>query len=224
MQTLTVKDPLSFGWNKFKSRPWLFVQAGLVLLLANIAVSVVQSLFEAGSEVGEGTILVLGSLLSMIFGIAASMLMSMGETAFFLRAHDSVQDTSLRMLWHPHPFWKFVAATLLAGVLIFLGLILLIVPGIILGILFMFVGYLVIDKNLEPIDALKQSWAMTKGSRWTLFFLGLALLGLNILGFIALIVGLFVTIPVSFLATVHAYRVLSKSEAVQETVLVPETV
>jgi uncharacterized membrane protein len=61
--------------------------------------------------------------------------------------------------------------------------------------------------------------ALTKGNRWKLFQLSLALLLLNILGLLALLVGLFVTIPVSFIAMVHAYRAL-KGEAVEEAVAV----
>ena len=209
MDMLSVTGALSYGWKTFRARPWFFVQAGILLLLVNLGISLVQSVFEAGAELGDGVVVAVIGLASAVFGMAVSFLVSMGETAFFLKAHDRVESASLKDLWHPQPFWKFVGASVLAGIAILLGLILLIVPGIILGILFMFVGYLVIDRGVGPVDALKQSWALTKGSRWKLFLLSLALLGINILGILALLVGLLVSVPVSFLATTHAYRVLS---------------
>lgn len=223
MGTFSVKGALSYGWNTFRARPWLFVRAGILLLLINLMVSLIQSVFEAGAELGDGAIITVIGLASAAFGMAVSFFVSMGETSFFLKAHDDVTNASLEDLWHPKPFWNFVGATVLAGIAIILGFIALIIPGIILGILFMFVGYLVIDQDLKPMDALKRSWALTKGNRWKLFFLSLALLGINILGLLALIAGLLVSVPVSFLATTHAYRVLSGKE-VDETPVLEEVV
>lgn len=208
MATLSVKESLRFGWNTFKSRPWIFVQVGLLLFLVNVAMNLVQSVLEyAGEQSGDISAIGFG-LLSLVIGIGVSFLISMGETAFFLKAHTDASTVSFKDLWHPQPFLKFVGASLLAGLMILGGLILLIIPGIIVGIMVMFIGYIVIEEKLGPINAIKRSMALTKGSRWKLFQLALATLLLNILGFLALLVGLFVTIPVSFIAAVHAYRTL----------------
>lgn len=212
MDALTVKGALSYGWNTFKARPWIFVQAGLLLLLVNIAVNLVQTGVEEGGALGGDALAAVAALIAAIIGIAVSFLVSMGETAFFLRAHDAVQEVSLKDLWHPQPFLKFAAVSILSGLAIVAGFILLIVPGVILAILFMFVGYLVIDEGLGPIEAMKRSIALTKGSRMTLFLLALAGLGVNLLGLLALVVGLLVTIPVTFLASAHAYRTLRNAQ------------
>lgn len=210
MQRLSVGECLSFGWKTFKIRPWLFVQAGVLLFLINMAVSLLQSLFELGGEQAGPAVAAVVGIISVAIGLAISFLISMGETAFFLRSHEDVHATTIRDLWHPKPFWKFFAASVLSAILIVLGLILLIVPGIFLAILLMFVGYLVIERGLAPVAALKHSAALTKGNRWQLLGLGAAIIGINILGLLALLVGLFVTVPVSFLAVTHAYRVLSR--------------
>lgn len=210
MQKLSIGECLSFGWKTFRARPWLFVQAGALLFLINMAVSLLQTLFELGGEQMGPVVAMLVGIISMGIGIAISFLISMGETAFFLRSHEDVQGTSIRDLWHPKPFWKFFGTSLLSAILIIVGFVLLIVPGVFLAILFMFVGYLVIERGLAPIAALKQSAALTKGNRWQLLGLGLAIVGINILGLLALLVGLFVTVPVSFLAVTHAYRILSR--------------
>lgn len=217
MATLSVKECFSFAWSTFKSRPWIFVQAGLLLFAVNIAVNLVQTMLESGGEASGEMLAFLIGILSMIIGMAVSFLVSMGETAFFLRAHDAPTEASIKDLWHPAPFWKFVGTSLLAGIIILVGLILFIVPGIIAGIMLMFVGYVVIEEKLGPINALKKSIALTKGNRWKLFQLALLTLGLNILGFLALLVGLFVTVPVSFLMAVHAYRTLGKAASLEET-------
>jgi uncharacterized membrane protein len=60
------------------------------------------------------------------------------------------------------------------------GFVLLIVPGIILGVAFSMYTYPIVEKNTGAIDALKQSWRMTKGNRWNIFLFGLivALVGM----------------------------------------------
>ncbi|MDP3402631.1 MAG: DUF975 family protein [bacterium] len=223
MNTFSVKEALTHGWSTFKSRPWIFVQAGILLFLINVAVNLVQTLVEEAAKLnGDMAALMLG-LVSMALGIGVSFLISMGETAFFLRAHDKPEDVSLRDLWHPHPFWKFLGTSLLAGLMILGGLILLIVPGIIVGLMLAFVGYIVIEENLGPIDAIKRSVALTKGNRWKLFQLSLSLVVLNILGLLALLVGLFVTIPISFIAMVYAYQAL-KGRVIEDVVTVESVV
>jgi len=218
MTPISIKESLRFGWHTFTARPWLFVQTGLLLFLVNVAVNLLQSLLEMGGKQGGDVAAGSIGLISAIIGITISFLMSMGETNFFLRAHDNTETATLKDLWHPESFWKFVGVSLLSGLAIFAGFILLIVPGIIAAILLMFVGYIVIEERLTPIAAMKKSIALTKGNRWKLFQLGLVIFGINILGFMALLVGLFVTIPVSFLTMAHVYRTLSKNEIAVEEV------
>lgn len=217
MATLSVKESLRAGWKCFKTRPWLFVQMGLVLLAVNVVISLVQELITNQAEQNTDPLFIGASLLVALMSVAASFLISMGETHFFLRAHDSVETASLKNLWHPKPFWKFAAAAILGGIAMFIGLLLLIVPGIILGVLLVFFPFIIIEKGTGPIAALKESAALTKGNRWKIFWLSLAMLGINILGLLALVVGLFVTIPVTYLALVHAYRELSQASMTESS-------
>lgn len=205
MHELSVRECLQAGWTGFKKRPWLFIGSGLVLFAASIVADLPRSLIQhvqGDPSWGLGFI-------AFLISTGISFLISMGKTAFYLRAHDAPEAAEISDLWHPHPYWKYAAVSVLAGAATILGLILLIVPGIIIGIAFGFALYLVIEKDLTPFEALRESAALTKGNRWNLFLLGLALLGINILGFCAIFVGLLVTIPISTLAIVHAYRVLS---------------
>lgn len=149
------------------------------------------------------------SIVLFLVVLGLSTLIDMGITAFILRAHDDVTHVSLMALWHPQPFLNYLAAAILVGLVVICGLILLIIPGIILMLMFAFVKFIVIDRNLGPIEAMRESARITHGHRLELLLLFLALLGLNVLGLIALIVGLLVTGPISMLALAHAYRTLS---------------
>lgn len=201
MNTFSTGEAIRFGWRTFKSRPWLYIGASIVVALASWLGGLIAGMFVA-----EGV----GALLAFAINITVGMLIGMGEAAFFLKAHAEPAGVQIADLWHPRPFWKYVGVSVLTTLAIGLGLILLVVPGIIVALMVMFSCYLVIDRQLGPIEAMKESRRITKGHLMELFLLALALIGINILGFIALFVGLLVSIPVSMLAFVYAYRSLSR--------------
>ena len=200
MNTFAPGAMIRFGWETFKKRPWFFIGVALlVAVLSGVASGI-------GASFGnQGVAQSIGSLTNFVIGI----FIGMGVTAFFLKSHDSIETAGSGELWHPQPFWYFLGAKLLVGVVVVLGLVLLIVPGIISGLMFMFTPYIVIDKGLGPIEAMRESKHITDGHKWQLLgFVGLTVL-VNILGFLCFLVGLLVTIPLTALAVVHAYRTLS---------------
>jgi uncharacterized membrane protein len=125
-----------------------------------------------------------------------------------LQRHDNPDTADLSLLWHPRPFWKYLGASILLALAVTVGFVLLIVPGIILGLMFMFATFVVIERELGPIEAMGESNRITRGHKWQLFGFVLLLVLINLLGLLALVVGLLVSIPVSTLAFVHAYRLL----------------
>jgi uncharacterized membrane protein len=146
--------------------------------------------------------------MSFVLSFIVNTLFSMGMTVFMLKAHDSVETVALKDFWAPMHFGSYAVASIITGVAVFLGTILLIVPGVILSLMFFATLYLIMDKGLGPVVAIKESMRITKGHKWTLFVLLLASAGIAILGLLALIVGLLVAVPVTALAAVHAYRTL----------------
>ena len=202
MNTFKTGDMVRFGWETFKKRAWFFIGvAFLVAIMSGVAAGIGSSFGDQG--VAQG----IGSFINFVLGT----FISMGVAAFYLKAHDSVDTVTSGSLWHPQPFWNFLAAKLLTGAVVILGLILLIVPGIVFALMFIFAPYIVIDKGLGPIEAMRESKRITSGNKWNLLGLLVAIVLLNILGALALIVGLLVSIPVTTLALVHAYRMLEHS-------------
>jgi uncharacterized membrane protein len=195
---------LRFGWETFKRRPWLFIGATFVILLVSGMINGVTMGIDAAITGSPDQPSILGSAINLALGT----LVSMGATAFFLAAHDSAETADLSMLWHPRPFWKYLGTSLLLALAIAVGFVLLIVPGIIFGLMFMFATFVVIERELGPIDALTESHRMTRGHKWPLLGFMLLLLLVNLLGLLALVVGVLVSIPVSTLAFVYAYRAL----------------
>lgn len=70
-----------------------------------------------------------------------------------------------------------------------------------------FFGYFVVtNEKMGPIEALKKSFAMTEGRFWKLAGYAAMLLLLNMVGFLALIVGLLVTLPMTWISIALLYK------------------
>ncbi len=200
MEVLNIGDAIRFGWETFKKRPWFFVGATALILVASSIGSSISQNFQ-----NQGLLALLGTIIS----VGISTLIDMGMTNLVLRAHESAEQAKLEDLWHPKPFWKFFFATLLSGLAVAVGFVLLIIPGIIVALMLLFTKYIVIDRGLGPIEALQESRRITTGHKWKLLELLIVILLINIVGLICLFVGLLVTIPVTTLALVHTYRLLA---------------
>jgi uncharacterized membrane protein len=102
-------------------------------------------------------------------------------------------------------FGPMLLLVLLSTVAILGGTLLFVIPGVILGIGFMFAGWFVVDQNMGAVEAMKASWSATSGQRLKLFGFGIALMGVIILGYLACCIGVMAALPVAQLATGIVY-------------------
>ncbi len=109
---------------------------------------------------------------------------------------------------------RFIIPYILGSICYFLvimgGFILLIIPGLIFMVMFQFYTYLIVDKGLGPIQSLKRSRVITKGSRWRLSVFGGLLVLLNIAGILCLVIGVVVTMYISAIAMAYVYDKLAQ--------------
>ncbi len=105
----------------------------------------------------------------------------------------------------------FILGAILYQLIVAAGLILLVIPGIIWMLAFSQWLFVLVDTKQNSFACLKKSVALTEGVKGKLLVFWLALFGINILGALALGLGLFVTIPLSIIASAHVYDQLRKS-------------
>lgn len=139
-----------------------------------------------------------------------SMLVTMGVWRVVLRL-DAGEPASLSALKEVDVvgFVRYLLAIVFFWVVVGIGLVLLVLPGLYLATRLFLAPILVIDRGLDPVAALKRSWELTDDVLVDVIVFFLFLFGINLLGAIPAGLGLLVTTPISFLATVHVYRRLS---------------
>ena len=110
-------------------------------------------------------------------------------------------------------FGQAFLASLVVSILVSLGFVLCIVPGIILAIMWMFVSLILAETQLDFWPAMQASAKLTEGYRWELFCFFLACFVVAILGLLACCVGIFIAEPVIFTAMALVYRFLQARHA-----------
>jgi hypothetical protein len=137
---------LRFGWETFKKRPWFFIGSTVVILLASGLINAFTTAIDGamGGSVEEP------SIVGIVINLGLGTLLSMGATAFYLAAHDNPETVDLTTLWHPQPFLNYLGASILFGLAVAVGFVLLVVPGVIVALMFMFTTFIVIDRTLGP--------------------------------------------------------------------------
>ena len=95
--------------------------------------------------------------------------------------------------------FKLLGTFIIYLLVIILGFILFIVPGIYFAVKLQFALYYVIDKNMSVMDAFKKSYAATTGNFWRI-------LCVDVIA--SLFMQLIITVPVSYLMSVYTYRKL----------------
>jgi uncharacterized membrane protein len=158
------------------------------------------------------------SLILLIAGIVVTTIIQIGYTKIFLKLHDGGASSVKDLFTHYPLFWKYIGTNILYSLIVLGGFILLIVPGIIFALMYAFSLLIVVDKGTGPLGSLRQSKELTRGVKWDLFLFWLVVIGINVLGVIALGVGLLVSVPVSTLAFIHVYRKLASQNSPAEVV------
>lgn len=194
------KEAINFGWNIMRENLKFFVILMIICFLIHLVLGGISDFLEDDYSVLSFIVSVIGWILSTII--------SLGLIKIALNLLDN-KEGKLSDLFSQLPlFFKYLFSNILYGLIIFVGFILLIIPGIILAVKYQFFVYFIVDKNAGPIEALKRSSEITRGAKWDLFLFGLLLGFINFLGALCLIIGLFATVPITMIASAFVYRKL----------------
>lgn len=160
-----------------------------------LATLILQVVGQALNIISDKSIPLL--IISFLVTTILSAVMSVGMCRFALNYATNGETPAIEDLFSGFKvILKALGVYFLVTIIVTLGFILLIVPGIILSLMFSQVFYILADDNSKSItDCLKESAAMMKGYKFSYFVLLLSFLGWIILAIIPLFIGLLWVIP-----------------------------
>ena len=173
-------DLIKLAWEDTKENLGLLIGALVIYLL----VSSVPS-FILPDSASTGFSIVIGGPFSL-------------GLAYFALSVVRKQDTKIVLIFEGFKhFLKAITAQIFIGVLVVVGLILLVVPGIMAAIMFSQTFYIMADdEELTAKEAMAKSKDMMEGYKKKYFGLILLFLGLILLSAFTLFLGLIVLIPI----------------------------
>jgi hypothetical protein len=193
----------STGWRVMGSYFMELLVIGIIYSILSGPVSAIQ-IREGGIEWYMVPLILFG----MLYGIFVAGPISYGADWVFLKAvrGERVEIKDMFSVFQGN-YWNAVVANVVVAVIVGMGFVMLIVPGIIFACRLAFVPYLVVDKQMDVMEALRVSWNMTRGYGGQIFLMGLMAFFIAIGGLLLLIVGIFISImwiKTSFAAMYYA--------------------
>jgi uncharacterized membrane protein len=188
MKQISIRQSLKVGWSLFMRRPWYLL--GLTLAVCG--------LFMATMAQGA-----LATALSyVVYGGYLALLVShfKGDSISFDDLFDIEQKRWI----------SFAFLAIIKGLLILLGLLCFVIPGVYLIVRWMFAELYVVDKGMRPMEALKASSTLTEGVRLKLFLFVLTATVCMILGLVFFLVGAVVVFIITTFATIKIYKDLQE--------------
>jgi uncharacterized membrane protein len=207
----TASSAFGFGWRRMKQ---YFLDLFLIILIVG---AVLVPLGMINSLDGHDTP---GGVLLRIFSFAYWLLLFVpidyGASWIFLRAvrGEKFEVKDMFSVFE-NDYLNVVLANLLQYSIIGFGLMLLVVPGIVFACRLAFVRYLVVDRKMDPVTAVKESWRMTRGHAGSIFLMGLLCVPIFIAGLICFGVGVVPAIIWITSAFAAMYFAVSQGEASQ---------
>jgi uncharacterized membrane protein len=177
---------ISQGYEIFKKEIGLFVAYTFIYYLIIISISYVPFLGNVGT-------MVLGTPLLAGFFIVAHKIKRGEEVQFgdFFKGFDN--------------FVELMLVGIISSLFIFIGIILLVIPGIYLAVAYTFAVLFVIFHQNKAWDALENSRKLIHRKWWTIFGFMLVLGLINILGFLLIGIGILFTYPITMCALYAAF-------------------
>ncbi|AWV97381.1 DUF975 family protein [Arcticibacterium luteifluviistationis] len=139
--------------------------------------------------------------------------LNLGLAIFFQRTVRGQQSGIENLFDGFSNYLQSTIAFILVIVVVCIGFVLLIIPGIMMAMGLSQTFFIMADDNkISGIDAMKKSWEMMDGYKMKYFLLSLIHIGMMILGMLALIVGIFYALPIIYNSMALFYDKLKMKE------------
>lgn len=195
-----IAEVFATSWKCLKSQIWVLVG----LLIGMSILSLTLSVFAMPMQESW-----MGKAIITLINIFFLLLFTLGYTKNIFQALDGDEPQFSAYGQQVRKLFTSFLSSILCFIIVFVGLSLFIIPGIYLMLRLQFYICFIVEEDAGVIDSLTRSWEITKGSTLKLLWLGFVMIGITVLGFALIVVGLFVASPLIIMMQCCVYRRLS---------------
>jgi uncharacterized membrane protein len=195
----SVGDALSYGWNKFVQYIGQIIVIVLIIFAIQVVINIASQIIQGGTDS-----VFLGLTLSFAL-TAVSIFVSFLLQAGLIRAALAItrgETPEPSMLFQTDKLGPYAVASIIVSLLIFVGLLLCCIPGLIVAFFTYFFGFYVIDRDVSPVDSIKSSVSLVQENFGSVVLLMIVVVLLNLIT-----CGL--ASGVTFIALGYAYKTLN---------------
>jgi len=193
-------DLLRMGWKQAINNLGFFILLFLVMLGVALVPMIIFALSIKDYPVVAWSAYAIYILVALLMGV--------GTIKISLSIIDGEKPKISDLFLHADKFLTFLGISILYAIIVFVGFLLFIIPGVIWMTKFFLAPYYAVDKGLNPIEALKASSAATMGMKWDILAFYIVAEIVITLGFFALGIGAFVSVPTGMIAMAGLYRLM----------------
>lgn len=191
-------DPILFGWNTLKSNLSFFTVLMVIVAGLYYIVPLIQMIFMSDMVSTPQASMLWLAIISAFLYLIIYQVSELGLITIALEFRDGVAHNIEDFFKNYRLIPNFFIGTIIYGLMVTIGFILFVIPGIYLSLKYLFYGYLIVDKGLGPIEALKESGRMTDGAIKDLIVYLLTLWCGSAV--IMMILGIFIIAPLGFIS------------------------
>lgn len=202
-------EAIGFGWRKFTENVGPILIGVLIVLVVTIVVNILAGIVSGGGGSPFGPDAMEFSVAGFLANLVSTGVSVVLSAVFARAALDVVDGRPFDFMgaFGRLNFVNVLIASFLVAVIVTIGFILLVIPGLIALFLTYFTTLFVVDDDAEsPVKAIGDSVKLVSNNVGDALLLALLSILVLIAGAIALLVGLVVAYPVTALAAAYAYR------------------
>jgi uncharacterized membrane protein len=204
MKPFSIKEVIRLSWQSFAAHAPLFLGTCMILLALDLAFGM------ATDRVGQQSV---GGMVISIFSITVAVVVQLGLYRMWIDLVRGKEARIEQMFSEYEHSFRYFSATIVYALIVVIGCVLFIVPGIIFAIKYGYYGYAMVDRKLGIQESLKLSATITHGAKWDILALWLSMCVLIAVSAIPFGLGLLVTVPMAMIMNAIVYnRLLVKSE------------
>ena len=177
----SVGDIIDASFTIYRKRFGPMIAVCLLLVFIPFVISLIGGCTTEGASTScDSAIGWIGNIASQIgVGVASAAAILVAAEAYAGMSSDWRQSTAAGL----RRIVPIVVVTVVAGVAIGIGFVVIVVPGIFLAVSFAVAIPALMIERVGPIESLKRSWRLVSGERWRLFGAGLSMIIIGVIVF-----------------------------------------